>query len=184
MSRQTNFYAAPADTERIHQWLLSEFPGLTLVSQRRGPRAHTVPLDASKPNSFWHYPVSFLVPVWAKPILNAEDLGDRFPGEFIINAQDNPVIEYRPSHWDEATKTVTSSRFYWAYSGELPDEAERQINRLFGWVQRNTTPVKGFFRFFPIAAQTAPFARDWVTDKPKPNPLFQEDQSSQTKIDS
>lgn len=42
MSRQTTFYATPADTERIHKWLLSEFPGVRLVSQRRGPREHTI----------------------------------------------------------------------------------------------------------------------------------------------
>jgi hypothetical protein len=185
MSRKTYFYAAPADTERIHQWLLSEFPGLTLVSQRRGPREHTIPIDASTPGAFWHYPVSCLVPIWAKPLLQVEDLSDRFPDEFIITAQDSPVIEYRPCHWDEATQTVTSSRFYWAYSGELPADAIRQIDKLLRWVQRNTVPVKGpFFRFFPEAQSTACFVRNHLKDKPKPNPFLQEQQLTATKPNS
>jgi len=176
MSKQINFNAAPADTERIHQWLLTEFPGLTFVSQGRGPREHTVPIDASTPGAFWHYPVSLLVPLWAKPLLYVEDLGDRFPNEYIITAQDSPVIEYSPCHWDAATQTVTSSRFYWAYSGELPAEALSQINKLFRWVQRNTiaTPVKGpFCRFFPVAARNARFARQALTWTARPNPLYE-----------
>src|SRR5262245_30253959 len=101
MSRQTNFYAAPEDTERVHQWLLTEFPGLTIVSQRRGPREHMVPIDANQPGAFWRYPMNCLVPVWAKPLLYIEDLSDRFPGEFIVSAHDSPVIEYHPCQWEE-----------------------------------------------------------------------------------
>jgi hypothetical protein len=175
MGRQTNFYAAPADTAQIHQWLLAEFPGLTIVSQRRGPRQHTVPIDASVPRAFWHYPVSLLIPVWAKPLLIIEDLSPEFPDQFRLSCHSSPVIEYAPCHWDEASQTVTSSRFYWAYSGQLPPESTRQINQLLRWVQRNTVPVKGpFFRFFPQAAQTARFAREHSNYRPKPNPLYQE----------
>ena len=175
MSRQTSFYAAPADTEQIHQWLLSEFPGLSLVSQRRGPREHTVPIDASAPGAFWRYPVSCLVPMWARPLIQVEDLNDRFPGEFNVSAQNSPVIEYHPCHWEETTSTVTRSRFYWAYSGDLPVEATRQINKLFRWVQRNTVAVEGpFWRFFPVAARTARFARQELTWKSEANPLLQQ----------
>jgi len=185
MSRQTNFYAAPADTERIHQWLLAEFPGLTLVSQRRGPREHTVPIVASAQEAFWHYPVSCLVPQWAEPLLYIEDLSYRFPGEYVISAKTSPVIEYSPCHWDEVTQTVTSSRFYWSYSGELPADATRQINKLFRWVQQNTVSVKGpFFRFFPEAQSAARFVRDHLKWKPKPNPFIQEPQVITTKLDS
>lgn len=174
MSRQINFYAAPADTARIHQWLLAEFPGLTLVSQRRGPAEHMVPVDASAECAFWRYPVSLLVPAWAKPRLAAKYLGDRFANEFIISAHDSPVIEYHPCLWDEENQIATASRFYWAYAGELPAEALRQVNKLLRWVQRSTVAVPGpFFRFFPDAAQTARFVREHPSDKPKENPLFQ-----------
>lgn len=174
MSRQTNFYAAPADTERIHQWLLSEFPGLSLVSQRRGPREHTVPIDASTKGAFWHYPVSCLIPRWARPLIQVEDLGDRFPGEFMVTAQNSPVIEYHPCHWDETAAIVTRSRFYWAYAGEVPAEAKRQLDKLFRWVQRNTvTAEKMSFRFFPVAAASARYVRQDVTGSLRPNPLFQ-----------
>lgn len=181
MSRQINFYAAPADTDRIHQWLLTEFPGLTLVSPRRGPKAHTEPMDASTPGAFWHYPISALVPVWAKPLLVVEDLSPDYPDEFVIRPRDNPVIEYGPCHWDESTKTVTRSRFYWAYSGELPADCLRQVNKLFRWVQQNTIEIKGpFWRFFPVAAETAQFTRQHITESPRANPLFGESRTKQT----
>ena len=129
---------------------------------------------ASTPGAFWRYPVSCLVPMWANPLIQVEDLGDRFPGEFNVSAQNSPVIEYHPCHWEETTSTVTRSRFYWAYSGDLPVEATRQINKLFRWVQRNTVAVEGpFWRFFPVAAQTARFARQELTWKSEANPLFQ-----------
>ncbi len=185
MSRQINFYAAPEDTERIHQWLLAEFPGLTLVSQRRGPREHTVPIDASLPRAFWHYPVSLLVPVWFKPLLRIEDLGERFPGEFIINALDNPVIEYRPGEWDESQKIAIPTRFYWAYKGPLPVEAIRQVNKLFRWVQKNTITAESMsFRFFLVAARTARFVRQDLKSPLRANPLFQEKQSVSTETES
>lgn len=175
MSRQTNFYAAPTDTDHIHQWLLSEFPGLGLISQRKGPREDTVPIDASEPKAFWHYPVSLLVPVWARPLLYPEELSPDFPNQFRVSCHSSPVIEYAPCHWDESTQTVTSSRFYWAYPKQLPDEAMRQIDKLFRWVPRNTVPVEGpFFRFFPRAAQTARLVRDNLVDRPRTNPLFQD----------
>lgn len=174
MSRQVNFYAAPADTEMIHRWLLSEFPSLTLVSQRKGPREHSVPIDASEPGAFWRYPVSCLIPLWARPLLHVRDLAPDFPGQFSVSAKTSPVIEYCPCDWEEVTSTVTRSRFYWSYSGELPAEATSQLNKLFRWVRQNTVAVEGpFFRFFPIAAQTARFARQHLTWKPEPNPLFQ-----------
>lgn len=173
MSRQVNFYAAPADTEMIHSWLLSEFPELTLVSQRRGPLEHTIPIDASKPGAFWHYPVSLLVPVWAKLHLHAEELSPARPNQFRIRVQDNPVIEYQPCPWDEWTKTVTRSRFFWAYAGDISEEARRQVDKLFRWVQRNTVSADGpFWRFFPAAAQSAHFARQELDWEPEPNPLF------------
>lgn len=175
MSRQINFYAAPADTDKLHKWLLSEFPGLTLVSQQRGPRDHTIPIDANQPGAFGRYPVCCLVPTWAMPLLCVENLARTFSDEFIVTVQDSPVIEYHPSDWDEPTATVTRGRFYWAYSGELPAEAVRQVNKLFRWVQRNTVAVEGpFWRFFPMAAHTARFARQGLNWKPEPNPLFQE----------
>lgn len=175
MSRQINFYAAPGDTERIHQWLLSEFPGLTLVSQRKGPLEHTIPVDASQPQAFWRYPVSLLVPAWAKQLLHVEDLSPKFPDQYIVSCRTSPVIEYEPCHWDETGRIATSSRFFWAYSGELPDEATRQINKLFRWVQRNTVTAQGMsFRFFPIAATAARFVRQGLTGSQRPNPLFQE----------
>lgn len=174
MSRQINFYAAPADTERIHQWLLSEFPGLTVISQRKGPREHTIPADASQPRAFWRYPVSLLVPAWAKPLLHVEDLSPNFPGQYIVSCRTSPVIEYEPCHWDEAERTATSSRLFWAYSDELPDEAIRQIDKLFRWVQRSTVSAEGMtFRFFPTAANTARFVRQGVTGSLRPNPLSQ-----------
>lgn len=175
MSRQTNFYAAPADTERIHQWLLSEFPGLTLVSQQRGPREHTVPVDASSPGAFWRYPVSCLIPVWAKPLIQVEDIGDRFPGELVVTAQRSPIIEYHPCHWDETTSTVTRGRFYWAYNGEVSTEAQRQLDKLFRWVQRNTVTAENMsFRFFPAAATNARYVRQNLTGSLRNNPLFHE----------
>lgn len=175
MSRQINFYAAPEDTENIHQWLLTEFPGLTLVSQRRGPREHTVPIDASLPGAFWHYPVSLLLPAWFKPLLRIEDLGERFPGEFFVSEHENPVIEYRPGGWDESQKIATSTRFYWAYKGPLTIEATRQANKLFRWVQKNTITAEGMsFRFFPVAARTARFVRQDIKSPLRPNPLLQD----------
>lgn len=174
MSRQINFYAAPADTERIHQWLLSEFPGLTLASQSQGPREHMEPTDASKPGAFWHYPISLLIPAWAKPLLKIQELGPRYPGEFYLGGQDNPVIEYRPAQWDEVDKVATATRFYWSYDGVLPKEALRQIDKLFRWVQRNTTTGGGMtFRFFPGAASTARFLRQGPKSPLLPNPLLQ-----------
>ena len=174
MSRQTNFYAAPADTDRIHQWLLAEFPGLTLVSHQRGPKEHTIPIDASTPGAFWKYPAGALVPIWAKPLLKVEDLSPDYPNEFYIATRDNPIIEYHPCPWDETTKTVTRSRFYWAYSGQLPKEALRQINKLFRWVQRSTVPAEGtFVRFFPEAAQSVRFLRQHITDSPELSPFLQ-----------
>lgn len=174
MSRQINFYAAPADTERIHQWLLSEFPGLTVISQRKGPREHTIPADASQPRAFWRYPVSLLVPAWAKQFLQVEDLSPKFPDQYIVNCRTSPVLEYEPCHWDEAERIATSSRFFWAYPGELPDAATRQINKLFRWVQRNTITAEGMaFRFFPIAASTARQVRQDLTGSLRPNPSFQ-----------
>jgi hypothetical protein len=174
MSRQINFYAAPEDTERMHQWLLSEFPGLSLVSQRKGPREHTVPVDASEPKAFWRYPVSLLVPAWAKQLLHVEDLSPEFPGQYIVSCRTSPVIEYQPCHWDEAERIATSSRFFWAYPGELPDEAARQIDKLFRWVQRNTVTAQGkTFRFFPTAANTARSVRQNLTGSLRPNPLLQ-----------
>lgn len=175
MSRQINFYAAPEDTERIHQWLLTEFPGLTLVSQRRGPREHTIPLDASTPEAFWRYPVSLLVPSWAKPLLCVDDMSPKFPDQFKVNYHSSPVIEYEPCHWDDVAKIASSSRFYWAYSGDLPDGALDQINKLFRWVQRNTeTADKRSFRFFPQAARTARFVRQGLMGSLWPNPLLHE----------
>lgn len=174
MSRQVNFYAAPADTEAIHRWLLTEFPGLTLVSQKKGPREHTVPIDASEPTAFWRYPVSCLIPVWAKPLACTEDLAPDFPGQFIVTAQNSPVIEYSPCQWEDSTQTVTRSRFYWAYEGTIPKDGARQLNKLFRWVHESTIAVEGpFWRFFPVAARTARFARQGSTWKPEPNPLFQ-----------
>lgn len=174
MSRQINFYAAPEDTERIHQWLLSEFPGLTLVSQRKGPREHTIPADASQPQAFWRYPVSLLVPAWAKQSLQVDDLSPKFPGQYIVSCRTSPVIEYEPCHWDEAERIVTSSRFFWAYPGELPEEATKEIDKLFRWVQRSTVAAKGMaFRFFPAAASTAGYVRQTLTGSLRPNPLFQ-----------
>ncbi len=174
MSRQINFYAAPGDTERIHQWLLSEFPGLTLVSQRKGPREHTIPFDAIQPQAFWRYPVSLLVPAWAKQLLHVEDLSPKFPNQYIVSCRTSPVIEYEPCHWDDAEQIATSSRLFWAYPGELPDEATRQINKLFRWVQRNTVTAEGMsFRFFPIAATAARFVRQGLTGSLRSNPLCQ-----------
>lgn len=174
MSRQINFYAAPADTERLHKWLLSAFPGLTLISQRKGPREHTIPVDASQPRAFWRYPVSLLVPAWAKPLLHIEDLSPNFPGQYIVSCRTSPVIEYEPCHWDEAERIATSSRLFWAYSDELSDEANRQIDKLFRWVQRNTVSAQGMaFRFFPTAASTARSVRQGVTGSLRPNPLSQ-----------
>jgi hypothetical protein len=84
------------------------------------------------------------------------------------------VIEYEPCHWDEAERIATSSRLFWAYSDELPDEANRQIDKLFRWVQRNTVSAQGMaFRFFPTAASTARFVRQGVTGSLRPNPLSQ-----------
>lgn len=175
MSRQINFYAAPEDTERIHQWLLSEFPGLSLVSQRKGPREHTIPVDASEPKAFWRYPVSLLVPAWAKQSLHVEDLSPEFPGQYIVSCRTSPVIEYEPCHWDETERIATSSRFFWAYPGELSDEATRQIDKLFRWVQRNTVRAEGMtFRFFPLAAASARYVRQGLTGSPRPNPLHRE----------
>ena len=179
MSRQINFYAAPEDTERIHQWLLSEFPGLTLVSQRKGPREHTIPVDASQPRAFWRYPVSLLVPAWAKPLLHVEDLSPNFPGQYIVSCRTSPVIEYEPCHWDEAERIATSSRFFWAYPGELPDDATKQIDKLFRWVQRSTIAPKGMtFRFFPVAASAARHVRQGINSALRPNPLLQETEGS------
>lgn len=173
MSRQINFYAAPGDTERIHQWLLSEFPGLTLVSQRKGPREHFIPVDASQPQAFWHYPVSLLVPAWARQLLHVENLSPQFPNQYMVSCRTSPVIEYEPCPWNEAEGIATSSRFFWAYPGELPDEPTRQINKLFRWVQRNTVLAEGMtFRFFPIAASAARFVRQGRTGSLRPNPLF------------
>lgn len=175
MSRQTNFYAAPADTELIHQWLLSEFPGLSLVSQQRGPREHTEPVDASTSGAFGRYPVSCLIPRWARPLVQVEDLGERFPGEFIVTAQNSPVIEYLPCHCEEATATVTRGRFYWSYAREVPVEAKRQLDKLFRWVQRNTVTAENMsFRFFPVAAESARFIRQDLAGSLRPNPLFHE----------
>lgn len=172
MSRQINFYAAPEDTERIHQWLLSEFPGLTLVSQRKGPRENTIPVDASEPKAFWRYPVSLLVPAWAKRLLHVEDLSPKFPNQYIVSCRISPVIEYAPCHWDEAERIAASSRLFWAYPGELPDEATRQISKLFRWVQRNTITVEGMaFRFFPAAASAARYVRQDLTGSLRPNPI-------------
>lgn len=179
MSRQINFYAAPEDTEQIHQWLLSEFPGLAIVSQRKGPREHTIPVDASEPKAFWRYPVSLLVPAWAKPSLHVEDLSPKFPGQYIVSCRNSPVIEYEPCHWDETERIATSSRFFWAYPGELSDEATRQIDKLFRWVQRNTVKAEGMtFRFFPVAASTARFVRQGLTGSLRPNTLFQSSEVS------
>lgn len=173
MSRQINFYAAPEDTEQIHQWLLSEFPGLALVSQRKGPREHTIPVDASEPRAFWRYPVSLLVPAWAKQHLHVEDLSPKFPNQYIVSCRTSPVIEYEPCHWDDAERIATSSRFFWAYPGELPDESTRQINKLFRWVQRNTETAEGMtFRFFPRAAASARYVRHDRSGSLRPNPML------------
>lgn len=172
MSKQVNFYAAPGDTEMIHRWLLEEFPGLMVVSKRRGPLEHTQPMPATEPQAFWRYAASALVPAWARPLLHVEDLAPEFPGEFIVTAQDSPVIEYRPGGWDPATQTATATRFYWAYTGELPSSAIRQVNRLFDWVRSHTEAIpKSLFRIFPVAAKTARFLAPHV-GSPKPNPFF------------
>jgi len=172
MSRQINFYAASEDTERMHQWLLSEFPGLSLVSQRKGPREHTIPVDASASNAFWRYPVSLLVPTWAKQLLQVEDLSAEFPGQYIVSCRISPVIEYEPCHWDEAEQIATSNRLFGAYPGELPDEAARQIDKLFRWVQRNTIRAKGMtFRFFPLAAAAVRYVRQGLSGSLRPNSL-------------
>lgn len=169
VSKQINFFANAVDTERIHDWLRREFPGLAVIRGNRGS------LDELKSrvadDSLAYAEMLLLVPGWARERVVPESAeSERHPDLFAVDLHKNPAIEYSLCRSDSQGDSVWIGRFYWAYGGELAADERRQIDRLLRWVRTQSIshPVYKAVRLIKETAVTAAQLVFWSNQGTQP----------------
>jgi hypothetical protein len=176
MSRQSNFFAHSLDTEGLHAWLLSEFPELLVIPRIVGRPEELEPIPAITALSGKE--TMFLVPMWARGRVVLEQYAEGWraeAGQSLLRQRVSPVIEYKPSVWNEVGRKVWLGRLYWQYGGEVAENERRQLDRMFRWIRSRTVPVPphGTYRIFPEAAGTAHVLIGW-DEVERVNPLLEQ----------
>jgi hypothetical protein len=173
VSKQINFFAHPMDTQRFHDWLLCQYPGIVFIKGKRGP------MSGLSLSPLGHEAIMnsagklFLVFDWGKQSIVYDSLDDIYPGDYVVDSHKSPVIEYSPSLLDEATKSLRVGRIYWAFKGSLPTEQHHEIRALFSWIRANSKPIPGdkVFRIFEFAAHHVRLLKPWAGPL-ETNPLY------------
>jgi hypothetical protein len=168
MSRQVNFFSAPSDAMELHAWLLREFPELSVIPTDRGLPHELRPVTAAEALQGRH--TMYLVPAGAAGRVVLYPLDG---GRFVVDIDESPVIEYSPSLLTNEACTLLVGRLYWRFSGELSQEEQRKVDRMFRWVRSHTSPIPPDkrFRIFPHAAQNCR-TLDYGLGIKEPNPFL------------
>jgi hypothetical protein len=162
MSRQIDFYAHPDDVPTIERIIRRSLGNYFTTEDTRGaapvliPQERPLPPGCEKSEVFG--PTLCIVPPWAVQRIHTVPTNRAStPGELIIDTHDNPVLEYRCSFFDTATRVVDRGRFYWSFLGQLQDEHLKSIERLFRGLRAASERLEGsnFLRVFPKAKELA-----------------------------